>query len=70
MEEEKEGGREGGADLLLDLASPSCPSHMVGGKGHNLWVLGSMEGCQVPDWFCITTNAFSTFIEVYSENEE
>ena len=56
-------GREGGA-CLVDQSSPSCPSQLVGGKGHNLWVLGSMEGCQVPDWFCITTDAFSTFIEV------
>ena len=57
-------GREGWA-CLVDQSSPSCPSQLVGGKGHNLWVLGSMEGCQVPDWFCITTDAFSTFIEVW-----
>ena len=62
--EAMEGGREEEASMLLDKSSPSCPSHLAGGKGHNLWVLGSMEGCQVPDWFCITTNAFSAFIEV------
>ncbi|CAI8037287.1 Prodigiosin synthesizing transferase PigC [Geodia barretti] len=63
MEGEKEGRREDDVCLLLDQNSPSCPSHLAGGKGHNLWVLGSMEGCTVPDWFCITTDAFSTFIE-------
>ena len=56
---------DGGMCLLLDQASHSCPSRLAGGKGHNLWVLGSMPGCQVPDWFCITTNAFSTFIEAW-----
>ena len=64
MEGEKEGRREDDVCLLLDQSSPSCPSHLAGGKGHNLWVLGSMEGCTVPDWFCITTNAFAAFIEV------
>ena len=64
MEGEKEGRREDDVCLLLDQNSPSCPSHLAGGKGHNLWVLGSMEGCTVPDWFCITTDAFSAFIEV------
>lgn len=67
MEPEGERDREeGGACLLLDQSSPDCPSHLSGGKGHNLWVLGSMNGCQVPEWFCITTNAFSAFIEVWT----
>ena len=69
METAKRGGEgeglgEGGAVFLLDPSSPSCPGHLAGGKGHNLWELGRMERCQVPPWFCVTTDAFSAFVEV------
>ena len=63
-EVEMEGRKDSGVCLLLNPSSPSCPSHLVGGKGHNLWELGRMERCHVPPWFCITTDAFTTFIEV------
>lgn len=63
-EKDREDAVENEDCLLLDQTSLSCPAHLVGGKGHNLWELGQMEGCQVPAWFCITTNAFNTFIEV------
>ena len=61
---ETEDGGDGRGLLLLDPSSPSCPAHLAGGKGHNLWELGRMAGCLVPPWFCITTDAFSSFIEV------
>ena len=69
METAKRGGEgeglgEGGAVFLLDPSSPSCPGHLAGGKGHNLWELGRMERCQVPPWFCVTTDAFNAFVEV------
>lgn len=65
MDEIKAGSDDVGVDvLLLDASSTSCPSHMAGGKGHNLWMLGRMEGCQVPPWFCVTAAAFNTFIQV------
>lgn len=67
MDEAKGGTDDVGVDvLLLDPSYTSCPSHMAGGKGHNLWVLGKMEGCQVPPWFCVTADAFTTFIQVSS----
>ena len=61
---ETEDGGDGRGLLLLDPSSPSCPAHLAGGKGHNLWELGRMAGCLVPPWFCITTVAFSSFTEV------
>ena len=62
----KGAGGEEGSCLLLDHTSSSCPASLAGGKGHNLWELGRIEGCQVPEWFCITTDAFTAFIEVYN----
>ena len=49
---------------LLEPSSPSCPARLAGGKGRNLWLLGRGEDCQVPPWFCVTTDSFSSFVEV------
>ena len=36
---------------------------LVGGKGANLSELSRIDGIQVPDGFCITTQAFKEIIE-------
>lgn len=40
---------------------------LVGGKGSNLGELSKIEGIQVPDGFCVTTEAYKKIIE---DNEE
>jgi pyruvate,water dikinase len=43
---------------------------LVGGKGANLGELSRIEGIQVPDGFCISTEAFQRIIgETPSMNE-
>ena len=54
--------------LILDPSSQQCDHALVGGKARNLWLLGRRVQCsQVPQWFCITTNAFTKFIEVSTQ---
>ena len=55
---------EGG--LIVDYRSEDCKSSQVGGKAYNLWRLGKslLEDCQVPAWFCLTTQAFDLFLQV------
>src|SRR5258706_10239341 len=40
---------------------------MVGGKGANLGELSRIDGVQVPDGFCVTTEVFK---EIVANNEE
>ena len=40
---------------------------MVGGKGANLGELSRIEGIQVPEGFCVTTEAYK---EISGNNEE
>lgn len=35
-----------------------------GGKAKNMWKLSNSSGCRVPDWFCLSTLAFNTFLQV------
>ena len=51
--------------LILDGQAPECPpGGAVGGKARNLWLMGGMLECRVPEWFCITTAAFNQFCTV------
>ena len=53
--------------FVVDFTSDSCESSLVGGKAKNLWRLsGLVDGtsAKVPAWFCITTKAFSCFVQV------
>ena len=59
MEEKEERGV-----YIVDTTSEQCWQHLMGGKARNLWRLSREVQCQVPQWFCITTEAFSLFIQV------
>lgn len=53
--------------FVVDVTSDTCESSLVGGKAKNLWRLsGLVDGtcARVPAWFCITTEAFSCFVQV------
>ena len=50
--------------LILDSSSDRCEHALVGGKARNLWLLGRQVQCRVPRWFCVTTQAFTRFVEV------
>ena len=54
--------------LILDPSSKQCEHALVGGKARNLWLLGKQVQCRVPQWFCITTEAFTKFVEVCKFN--
>lgn len=47
-----------------DPHSVDCEPHAVGGKARNLWLLGKQVDCPVPDWFVLTTTAFTAFLNV------
>ena len=51
--------------LILEPSSERCEHALVGGKARNLWLLGRQVQCKVPQWFCITTEAFTQFVEVH-----
>ena len=55
-----------GEGMLVDFGSEACSSSSVGGKAYNLWRLGRslLEGCKVPPWFCLTTQAFQHYLQV------
>jgi len=54
-----------GAALIVDSLSVSCDHGLVGGKARNLWLLGQrVRESRVPDWFCVSTQAFTQFIQV------
>ncbi len=55
---------EGKATLIVDPFFVTCEHRLVGGKGRNLWLLGQQVSCQVPEWFCVTTEAFDCFVQV------
>lgn len=57
----------GGRVFLVGPSSERCDHSLVGGKAKNLWLLGRQVECQVPAWFCITTEAFSFFVQVRSK---
>ena len=50
---------------ILDPSSEQCDHYLAGGKARNLWLLGRRVQCQVPQWFCVTTEAFGQFVEVH-----
>ena len=50
--------------LIFDPSSDQCDHALVGGKARNLWLLGRQVQCSVPQWFCITTQAFTEFVQV------
>lgn len=43
---------------------------LVGGKGANLGELSKIDGINVPDGFCITTNAFNKILKSISPNDQ
>ena len=54
---------------------PNCSKRLVGGKAVNLWHLGkTLQGfekasdVEVPQWFALTTEAFSLFVKVHKIN--
>ncbi|XP_064399663.1 rifampicin phosphotransferase-like isoform X2 [Halichondria panicea] len=50
--------------IIIDSFSESCDHSLVGGKARNLWLLGKrVPASRVPDWFCVTTEAFTQFIQ-------
>ena len=55
-------------DFIVDSSSPEgCVGHSsVGGKARNLWLLGGLAGCKVPDWFCVSAEGFDCFLQVRS----
>ena len=55
---------------IVDPTSECCDHGLVGGKARNLWLLGKKVECQVPPWFCITTQAFDFFVEVKASSHE
>jgi len=52
------------ATYVVGPSSEHCNHILVGGKARNLWLLGQRVACPVPPWFCVTTEAFSLFVEV------
>lgn len=51
--------------FIIDALSESCDHSLVGGKARNLWLLGKrVPASRVPDWYCVTTEAFTQFIQV------
>lgn len=49
---------------IVDYLSDTCDSSLVGGKARNLWLLGRLVECKVPQWYCVTTEGFSQFVQV------
>lgn len=50
--------------LIVEPSSDRCDHALAGGKARNLWLLEKQVQCRVPPWFCISTEAFSQFVEV------
>ena len=58
---------------ILGPNVPNCSKRLVGGKAVNLWHLGKKlqdfeksADVKVPQWFALTTEAFSLFVKVYN----
>ncbi len=58
-----------GANVLFFTEIDRSSLSLVGGKGANLGEL-SKAGFSVPDGFCVSTNAYQTFIKTSSEMDE
>eukprot|EP01137_Pigoraptor_chileana_P023651 Opistho-2@90297 len=53
-----------GQRFFLDFKdAESDLKKLGGGKAANMWRLTSLDFCTVPDWFCVSTDAFMHFIE-------
>jgi pyruvate,water dikinase len=45
-------------------SSADALEHTGGGKAWNIWRMSRLPFCRVPPWFCLTTLAFDSFVEV------